>query len=258
MVYYFTGTGNSKFIAEAFAERLETETVCLNDYIKKKEVLVVENDRRIVFVAPIYAWRYPVIVENLIKNALYKDNNHVYFIGTMQSQTGNCAKYCQRLCKEAGLEFRGFSGIPMPNNYIVSGDVPNEREVFTSLKMAIPVVDTLAYMIKQDMDIKKNDFTPFSGLLSGAVNKMFNKYMTSSDGFNVSSDCISCGLCQKECPVNNILLKNGKPEFGQNCINCLRCIHGCPKKAINIKDKTQNRGRYMCPEYKEFIKLLGD
>ena len=34
MILYFTGTGNSRFAAEALADRLDDEVICANDYIK--------------------------------------------------------------------------------------------------------------------------------------------------------------------------------------------------------------------------------
>ena len=81
------------------------------------------------------------------------------------------------------------------------------------------------------------------------INSMFNKYIVSSKNFNVSDKCISCGKCVDFCPVNNVIIKDGKPSFGEKCLNCYSCINRCPEEAINIGTKTQKNGRYVCPEY---------
>lgn len=65
--------------------------------------------------------------------------------------------------------------------------------------------------------------------------------------FTVSSTCISCGKCEQICPVKNIQLIQGKPEFTHHCEQCMACIQFCPTEAINYKNKTQNRGRYTNP-----------
>lgn len=44
-------------------------------------------------------------------------------------------------------------------------------------------------------------------------------------------DCISCGLCAKECPVNAIDAADPRKTNKEICISCLRCIALCPVHA---------------------------
>jgi MinD superfamily P-loop ATPase len=69
-------------------------------------------------------------------------------------------------------------------------------------------------------------------------------------GYQVSGDCVFCGLCAAVCPAKNITMKDGKPEFQRGCEGCVACIQHCPKRAIDFKDVTQNRGRYAHPQIK--------
>lgn len=47
--------------------------------------------------------------------------------------------------------------------------------------------------------------------------------------------CIGCGLCRKDCPAGNILVKNKKAEMiTQDCIKCGHCVAVCPKFAVSI------------------------
>ena len=51
--------------------------------------------------------------------------------------------------------------------------------------------------------------------------------------------CIGCGLCERDCPANAILLVevSGKrmPKFYlDRCIFCYQCAESCPRDAINL------------------------
>ena len=69
--------------------------------------------------------------------------------------------------------------------------------------------------------------------------------------YTVSEACNGCGKCVKLCPVNNIKMHLGKPQFSDNCMGCYGCIHKCPEKAINLGKRTEGKTRYVCIDYKK-------
>lgn len=71
MVLYFTGTGNSRYLARRIAEGLEMLLYDLNACIKAGDIAPVQTGRDVVLVTPTYAWRIPrVVSEWLGKTAL--------------------------------------------------------------------------------------------------------------------------------------------------------------------------------------------
>lgn len=47
--------------------------------------------------------------------------------------------------------------------------------------------------------------------------------------YKISEDCISCGACEAECPVNAITEGDGKYEINPDvCIECGACAETCP------------------------------
>ena len=249
MILYFSATGNSKFAADFLSQRLQDECISLHQIIKKSSPLKFFSQKPFIVIAPVYAWRLPQIIERLIEKAEFTGNKQIYFIGTMASETGNCDRYCQKLSVKKKMNFKGFCGVPMPNNYVIDDIMPQKEEIDKILTQAIPMLEELSQKIIAGSCIEKIDHTAHAAVLSGIVNCFFSHFMVSSKNFTVSSSCISCGKCETVCPVNNIQLKDGKPFFGTHCINCYACIHHCPVEAINIKGKTETHGRYLCPDY---------
>ncbi len=50
----------------------------------------------------------------------------------------------------------------------------------------------------------------------------------------ISDECISCGACESECPVNCISEGEGQYTIdGNECIDCGSCADVCPTSAIS-------------------------
>lgn len=49
----------------------------------------------------------------------------------------------------------------------------------------------------------------------------------------ISDECISCGACASECPVEAISEGDGKYEIdAEKCTDCGTCVDVCPVSAI--------------------------
>ncbi len=247
MILFFSGTGNSKFVAETIAADTGDELVSLNEVLKKSVKPAFHSEKPFVLVAPIYAWRLPCPIEALLREAEFTGSDKLYIVATMGSETGRSSQYCEKLVKQKGLRFMGFSGVPMPSNYVVAS-MPEETEVNRMIAAAKPVIHALAQKIAAGEAIEKTDKTSAAWLKSGLINAMFNRFAVSGGHYVVSDRCVGCGKCAEFCPTNNITMQNKKPVFGKACMSCFGCINRCPNDAIDIKGKSEGRRRYVCPE----------
>lgn len=59
MILYFSGSGNSRYVAKELGTLLNDEVVSLNRRIKKNDTSMLVSDKPYVIVCPIYAWRIP-------------------------------------------------------------------------------------------------------------------------------------------------------------------------------------------------------
>lgn len=245
MIFYFSGTGNSQFAAKQVAAELGDELVSINQCLKKGKKRMFQSEHPLVFVAPIYAWRLPKIVDQWIRVNRFEGNQNAYFILTRGGRTeGNAASYAAKLCAETGLHYCGLASAQMPENYIALSAAPSESECVSMIARAKPIFSSLADQIRQGKPFPKTPVTFGGRFISGPFNPLYYRFYIKDKGFTVSNDCVSCGKCEKRCPLNNIGIVDGKPIWKGNCTHCMSCICGCPTEAIEYKSISKGKRRY--------------
>ncbi len=250
MILYFTGTGNSRFVAGQLGKMLDERVVSINDYLKSGKRGNFKSDMPYVFVVPTYMSRMPMRVENFLRDSRFEKGRKAYFVFTAGQAVGNACKYCEKLCKEKQLDYSGAAAVKMPANYVVMYDVLPKEDAKAAAEKAIPEIRKIAGVIRRDerlgTDPKMAGHKSFS-----MIAPAFTALMVSAKSFHAGDGCVGCGACQSVCPLNNIHLKDGKPVWGGECMHCMACISICPHKAIDYGNKTADRNRYYLSEAKE-------
>ena len=244
MILFFSGTGNSNYVAKRIADALGDALVNLNDRIKASDTSPVETGERVIIVTPTYAWRIPRVVRDwLLKTELHGAKN-VWFVMTCGSEIGNADKYNRELCAEKAISCMGTTQIVMPENYIAMFSAPQADEAREIVAKAEPNIDCVIASIQSNHPFAPTRNNLYDRFMSGPVNPIFYKFCVKADAFTVSDTCIGCGQCAKRCPMNNVTLKDGKPVWGKNCTHCMACICYCPKEAIEYGKKSVGQPRY--------------
>ena len=244
MVLYFTGTGNSRHIAERIAHALNDTLISLNDRIKSGDITPLAVNGRLVLVMPTYAWRIPRIVRDHLLRTELRGARETWFVMDCGSEIGNAAKYNRALCREKGLVYMGTAQIVMPENYIAMFSAPQADEAREIVAKAEPSIDRAIAAIQRNQPFAPTRNNLYDRFMSGPVNLIFYKFFVNADAFTVSDACISCGQCAKRCPMNNVTLKDGKPVWGKACTHCMACICYCPVSAIEYGKKSVGQPRY--------------
>ena len=107
MVLYFTGTGNSRYIATRISEALGDELLSMHDRIKAGDTLPVASGERLVIVTPTYAWRIPRIVWDWLAETDFPCGAQAWFVMTCGSEIGHAATYNRALCQEKQFIYMG-------------------------------------------------------------------------------------------------------------------------------------------------------
>ncbi|HEX3026913.1 MAG TPA: EFR1 family ferrodoxin [Clostridia bacterium] len=156
-----------------------------------------------------------------------------------------------RLLKR-GFPMQAAYAVRMPGNYIRAYGAFSEKEQQKLFEKEKPFARKIAEEIKAGKtNLRAAKANPLIRAISEQLNRSFRGKCTRSDeNYSVSEACVSCGLCERACPVHNITLEAGKPVWHHRCEACMACIERCPKQAINYKTSTVNRKRYVNPHLK--------
>lgn len=254
MIIYFTGTGNSEYIGKNLSKLLDDEVVCGNDYIKNNEAGNFYSDKAYIFVGPVYAWRLARVFRDFIdrSNFLGEGTKRCYFLLNAGSSVGGAKTDILYLCHKKNFNFMGLTAIIMPENYIAMFNPPSDEKIKKLFDKADIKIQKLAEAVKKQEIADNVSSMPAGKLMTAFVNPFFYKFIISDKDFKVDDKCISCGLCVKKCPLNNIKLVDKKPNWLGSCTHCMACISHCPTEAINYGQKTAKKKRYRADKYKKY------
>lgn len=257
MIFYFSGTGNSRWVANTLSVALGEPVVSIAEELKtdKKEfVCPLREDEKVLFVFPVHSWGPAVLVSRFISRLTLTgyDKQAVYSVSTCGDECGYTADIMRKLLVERGIRLTAGYSVIMPNNYILMpGFNVDSKEVETKkLEEAPARVAAIAEAIRQNENVNLYTTGSLPGLKSRCIYPLFTNFALGNNSFRVTDDCISCGLCERVCPTGTITLTDGKPVWTNTCVQCVACIHRCPVRAIEYGKITLKKGRYHHPDTK--------
>ncbi len=248
MILYFSGTGNSEYIAKLIAKEIGDDALDAAKLIKNGESPEFNSEKPYIFVSPVYAWRLPRIFQNWISKCHFKGSKKAYFILSCGDSIGAAGSYIEKFSKEAGFEYMGTAEVVMPENYIVMFSAPKKEDEKAIISAGANKTKELCKQILSNKPFSKLKITFIGQLCSTVVTPMFYKFYIGAKKFYATDACISCGICAAECMMNNISCKDARPVWGKACTHCMACISKCPVEAIEYGKHTRGLRRYVFPK----------
>jgi len=251
LMLYFSGTGNSKYIAEMFSRNMEAKCHSIEEDINYEELINAEET--VGFCYPIYASRMPRILREFVYKyaGALKDKKLIIFC-TQLLFSGDGTRAFIDLLPHNHAQIIYSEHFFMPNNVTNLKILP---DILISDKM-IHKLTAKAERKMQDVcnniksgKIKKRGFCLGSrmlGLLQAWVVPLMEKSVNTKKAIKTSQACDNCGICVARCPMKNLAIENSKVKHKNNCTVCYRCVNECPQKAITVvfhgKVKKQYKG----------------
>lgn len=246
-LYYFTGTGNSLWVARKLSEKLgQAEVVPIVKSLEQKEVS--PNTDTVGFVFPLYFCGIPDIVRRFLERIDLNTPDYIFVIATRGLTSGLVFSLVDGLLRKKTKELGSAFYLTMPDNYIPNIEPPPPSKIPKIMADASSSIDKIAHIVLEKKNTNPRD-PWFWNLLGKTYYTNWVRDVHSRDqSFNVTDSCNSCGICHKVCPVSNITLNEGKPSWRHQCEQCMSCLEFCPRKAIQFEKKTLKRTRYHHPE----------
>ncbi len=255
MIFYFSGTGNSLWVAKELAATYNDKLISISEELmipNNNFTYNISSDEKIFFVFPVHSWGPAILVFRFLKkiNLINYQKQSVFLICTCGDNCGYTTKIVERILdKKSILLTKGYS-IQMPNNYVLmKGFSTDTKEIETQKLNNAP--NSFKKIIEDIQDNKKTDLYttgthPF--LKSFLVYPLFRKFAIKRNSFYAKNICTACGTCIDICPTKTIFWKDNKLKWNNTCIQCTACINRCPVEAIEYGKVSQGKGRYYHPD----------
>jgi flavodoxin/ferredoxin len=253
-IFYFSGTGNTWWAAQRLAEELEkykfqTSTHSIEQVSQEKANDLIGQADLVGLGYPIYGSDAPLIMQDFI-SALpqNKQPKPMLVFVTQAAWSGNGAYFIRPLVEAKGYRIDWAVHFNMPNN--ISLDLGFFLNAILGLFRAKPAnalkrIKELACRVVENQPWIMGR-SPFFSL--GWIQRIpFRRgiHQWQSNAYQVDDGkCNACGRCERICPVGNITLIDGLPQFDDRCNLCLRCFNFCPQLAILAFNKPFNAAHF--------------
>lgn len=241
-IIYFSGTGNTKFVACNMKKELEDRNIYTDLINIEKDTVLPCNYKYIIIGGPIYVDLYPDMLVNYIRKNLYGYTGRCMLFFTQSSNVPSSA-FQDVLDRASFLNVKYCQYIQMPNNFynFMFKKTPKEEEA-KRIKEAINFSSKALEEFLSDRE--KIYHTNFLKVyFARAVYKIFYPHMAKRLTKNIEIDlnkCIHCRICEIKCPRKSINLSN-KVSFNDKCLLCQRCMNSCPRNAFLYKNKVYDK-----------------
>lgn len=230
LVFYFTATGNSLFVARAFSDN----PISIPQALKDGSLDFEADEIGIVF--PDFAAAAPLIVREFVERAKL-NAPYIFSVITFGNFAANVADWWDEFCKSKGVTNHYVNTLLMVDNYLPVFDM-NEQ-----VKIDKHIPENLATMV-EEVNSQRHFISHFD-----ADDRMKNWLKRlQDDHFPMEAErllqlnaelCVACDTCAQVCPHGNFRMGD-VAEFSGPCEYCLACVHACPQKALTLARGERN------------------
>jgi len=240
-VYYFTGTGNTRALAQAIAKDLSKDYEA--ELISIPEAPLPGSADLTVICFPVYCFGAPRLVNRYLELLPKGGGQSALVFANAADNPGDAPHMVAEILRNRGYKVPLAEWIRLPSNYILFGEAESNEEAAKALTAELVRASTMVQNHLANASLTQySPRRPLYRLLYWAFNFGLN-YIHRF--YRTNEKCTRCGVCAAMCPVGSIrLLETGLPTWGKGCEHCVRCLNHCPEGAIEVGKSTVGKKRY--------------
>ena len=240
MIFYFTGTGNTRWVAQQLAAATGETLRYIPDELRNGELnYTLAEGERLGFCFPTHGWQPPRIVRTFIRRAQFINTSYVYAVTTCGDNMGHAMRILNKELRHKNLRAQSMFAVLMPESNVCFSFLhldTHERERQKIVQARDRVAHICETVVRKEEGVVELIRGAIPYTYTYVIGGYYNKHLISDAKLWVDAEaCIQCGLCAQLCPVHD-----------GSCTKCLACYHHCPRHAIHWG--TMKRGQYVFQE----------
>jgi len=265
-IYYFSGTGNTFYVAKELQKRIIDSKLIPIVSLLKQEIIEIHGET-VGFVSPLHGMTVPIPVKIFLKKIKLKSVEYIFSIATRGGTKCFAFKKINQILKRNRKCLDSTFILTMINNdpKFKVYEIPISENISKVESKIQTRLDSISKIIinKERYKEKDSDYIDFPFIKP--VNYLLERLVLlgmfwadvshTNNYFYADSKCTGCGICEKVCLSQKIKMINKKPVWQKNvkCYLCYTCLNYCPEQAVQIKSKiymksyTDKNGRYPHP-----------
>lgn len=224
LVFYFTATGNSLYVARA----LSAEPISIPQALKNGQLDFEADEIGIVF--PDYAASAPLMVREFVEKARL-NAPYIFSVITFGNFAANVADWWDDFCKQRNVTNNYINTLLMVDNYLpvfdMNEQVKIEKNIPENLSKIVSAIDEHQQLVSHFESDEQ-----MQGWLKHLQDEHFPMEAERLLSLNEAA-CVACGICSTVCPHGNFNVTDNA-HFSGSCEYCLACVHSCPQKALTL------------------------
>jgi len=247
--FYFSGTGNTRWVVEQFDSLVEENSIQAASYSidrfdqfqKENLIDILKKSTYIGLAHPIYGANVPPIMKKFISLLIDIIKSEkipikpIYIINTFGYINALGPFQAKKLLDKHCFHLIAYCNIRLCNNISTHA---HKAKLITGVKLTdrkkLAIVE-LKSLVSDILSNKKHMKGIGLYLLPGMIIRRKSAQSIQNHYHELSvqaNSCSKCMLCVKKCPTDCISFFNDRFVFSSKCTACMRCYNFCPTASV--------------------------